>query len=442
MILTLLRSSLPFPFMLAHAWLPRQSFRSRMAPPNCGGLAHLALFAAVFAWFVLAASPVSAQTWSTARTRPALYQIVAIDRSGELGWPYGREDVAGDGLTTFLEDEAASDLRTVYADANTERTWLRAYFAALRAPNANLTLFFFLDVDARDATGGPAQGGPLGAGLAEDPTSGGYERALAVRGDGTALGAWVWDVVANGWMPLQLNAGSVRGEAGLARDPLRILALDHAYVQVDVQHAVSGLDAACGARIFVRARFDGGPARSFGDDVREEVACRAPTDELGDPEIVRSISCRADADCPAGGRCREGACLFAYDCEADRDCRSGERCSATQCVRVVDRTCVVSAECDGLVCEAGRCVACSEGGSAACPGGSYCSPNGSCVDADELGDGVGRVQGGAFHCAAGPGDASAVSFGALSLLGLSLALRARIRRRRSARRRAEGEVVP
>lgn len=427
--------------MLAHAWLPRQSFRSRMAPPGCGGLAHLAAFALVIC-FVLAAAPVSAQTWSAARARPALYQIVAIDRSGELGWPYGREDVAGDGLAVFLEDEAASDLRTVYADANAERTWLRAYFAGLRAPNANLTLFFFLDLDARDGTGGPARGNTVAASLGDDPSSGGYERVLAVRGDGTALGAWVWDVVANAWMPLQVSAEAVRGEAGLARDPLRILAFDHAYLQVDVQHATSGLDAACGARIFVRARYDGGPARSFGDDVREEVACRAPTDALGDPEIVRSISCRADSDCPAGGRCREGACLFAYDCDADRDCRSGERCTANQCVRVVDRSCLGSADCDGLVCEAGRCVACAESGTAACASGSYCSPNGSCVDADDLGDGVGRVQGGAFHCAAGAGGASSLSLGALLSLGAALALRARRRRKREQRERVQREVAP
>ena len=55
-----------------------------------------------------ASSRAAAQSWSNARPRPALFQIVAIDRTGELGFPYEREDIAGDGLGTFAADEAAT----------------------------------------------------------------------------------------------------------------------------------------------------------------------------------------------------------------------------------------------------------------------------------------------------------------------------------------------
>src|SRR5687767_8607530 len=77
---------------------------------------------------------VAAQSWSAPRGRPVLWQISSVDASGEQGWPYGREDVAGDGLDSFESDEAATDLRTVYADADADELWIRAYVAATGAP--------------------------------------------------------------------------------------------------------------------------------------------------------------------------------------------------------------------------------------------------------------------------------------------------------------------
>ncbi len=73
--------------------------------------------------------------------------------------------------------------------------------------------------------------------------------------------------------------------------------------------------------------------------------------------------------------------------------------------------CQVSADCRGLVCENGTCVACAESGARACGDGLACSPNGTCVDTGVFVPGggtsgggadadAGIVRGGAFHCAA------------------------------------------
>lgn len=347
----------------------------------------------------LSQSTARAQTWSSGQMRPRLFQIVAIDRAGDADWPYQREDIAGDGLVTFANEEASADLRTVYADATLERLWLRAYVASPNAPGPMVRAFFFLDTDARAGTGGPARGDALDPKLGPDESGGGYERAFAVRGDGTLVGVWEWSALSRVWVPLAVGPNEVRAEAGRARDPLALGLVDRGYFQVDVAHAVSQLDASCGAQLFVRTRYEG--ARSFGDDVREESACRAPLDVYGDPVIVRSFACRADNECPLDGRCREGVCLFAYDCEGNGDCPSGHACTANRCVRTSDRTCTTSAECDGLVCDGGRCVACAELGARACGADLACSPNGSCVDPGAfVPSGAGRVQGGAFHCAA------------------------------------------
>lgn len=357
-------------------------------------------------WLLLAlllvSSPAYAQSWSAARARPALYQIIAIDRTGELAWPYGLEDVAGDGLAAQLEDEASVDLRTVYADANEERLFLRAYVVSTRAPTVRLNAFFFLDVDGDTRTGGRATGEPFVPQLGADPSEGGYERALAVRGDGTVLGAWGFDQATRAWSALDLTPDALRGEAGVARDPLQLGVLDHGYAQVSAAHALSGLNATCGGRIFVRLRHEEG-MRSLSDETRDEVACRAPLDAYGDPNVVRAFRCTSDAQCPNGGRCRDDVCLWAYDCGGDGDCRVGERCTQGRCVPGADVSCTSDAQCDGLVCEAGRCVACAEGGPESCAGGDACSPSGRCVDTrDFVPTGSDRVQGGAFHCAAEP----------------------------------------
>lgn len=385
---------------------------------------------ALLMWATSSTAAAQQSSWSTSRERPALWQIISVDRTGEPLWPYGAEDVAGDGLSAFQPDEAASDVRSVYADATADRLWLRAYLASGATPSALLSTFFFLDTDARTDTGGPAQGQAIDPSLSGDPTAGGYERVFGVRGDGSAIGAFSWDAAQRSWVALTARAGELRTEAGRARDPLLLGAPEHGYVQLDALHALASVSASCGARIFVRTRSAGATPRAFGDDDRTAVACRAQADVYGDPNVLRSASCRADNECPSSGRCRDGVCLWAYECTAASDCPSGQSCSNNQCVLTPGRACSAAAECGGLLCESGACVACSESGTRACGGGLACSPDGRCVDPGRFvprdGEGIGEVQGGAFSCAAGP----RASGGALGLMLLSASL-LWLRRRKS-----------
>lgn len=358
-----------------------------------------------------------AQTWTESRTEPRLWQITSLDRTGEPGWPYGAEDVAGDGLAVFSPDEGATDVRSVYADADGERLWLRAYVAATDRPTASLSTYFFIDTDGRGDTGGPADGDVLEPSLGDDPTRRGYERALGVRGDGTSPLAWEWNAQQRAWVPLAIKPADVRAEAGRARDPLSIGVVEHGYVQVDTLHAISGLDASCGGTIFVRTRNLAAAPRAFGDDDRAAL-CRVPSDVYGDPVVLRDSTCRTDAECPANGRCRSGVCLFAYECSTARDCPPGSRCTVNRCERVETQPCSASRDCNGLVCEGGACVACSEVGARACGAGLVCSPNGACVDPDAFepgSGGPGKVQGGAFSCAAVPAASAHGSFAGLAL---------------------------
>jgi hypothetical protein len=172
---------------------------------------------------------------------------------------------------------------------------------------------------------------------------------------------------------------------------------------VALSHDSFGLDASCDGNIFVRLWHDGTPQRSFGDDDDEQAACRAPVDRYGDPVVLRRGQCSSDAECPAGGQCIDGVCIFGYECAGDADCRSGETCDAGVCRLTPGTACSSDADCDGLVCASGECVACTETGATACDGDAVCAPNGTCI-----GPGgtpvttVGRVRGGAFECAARP----------------------------------------
>jgi len=382
-----------------------------------------------------------AQTWGSGRSGPVLWQITSVDQSGEPGWPYGAEDIAADGVSAFLADEASADVRTVYADADAERLWLRAYVAAGTAPLASVVAFFFIDTDGRNDTGGAADGDVLEPTLSDDPTRGGYERALAVRGDGKALGAWDWSAQQRVWLPLSPRPSGLRAEVGRARDPIVLGAVEHGYLQVDAEHAISGLNASCGGTIFVRTRNLAAAPRAFGDDDRAAL-CTVAADAYGDPVILRSYACRSDAECPSGGRCREGVCLFAYACATATDCPSGSRCSDNRCLRAVEQTCASGADCSGQACESGACVACTETGPRACSAGLSCSPNGTCVDPGAFEPGAnwgpGKVQGGAFSCSASAQEGSPWSL-SLAVLALFLLARRRLGPRLLRSRTTHGE---
>jgi hypothetical protein len=110
--------------------------------------------------------------------------------------------------------------------------------------------------------------------------------------------------------------------------------------------------------------------------------------------------------------------------------------------------------CDGLVCANGSCAACTETGARTCEGDLVCSPDGTCIDTDDVSAGAGGagaggasgaggagsgaggaggtmtppgdVRGGAFNCSATPARRAmhALAAGPL-LLALALLLRGR-----------------
>jgi hypothetical protein len=329
---------------------------------------------------LLPAMPVMAQTWSAARMRPPLWQIDSVDASGEMAWPYGSEDIAGDGLGAFEDDEASADLRSVYADADRQRLWLRAYVSGEAEPTDQLIAFFFLDADDRDDTGGAAFGTPLSREWTSDPSAGGYEHAVGVRGDGTLIGAYSWSN--DSWTPVAMAQADVDIEVGRDRDPLRIGALDHGYVQVALAHSRFGFDADCDGNVFVRLWNDGTGKRSFGDDDDAEAACRAPTDPNGDPNVLRAGGCTEDDQCPGDGKCQGGACVIVYECSNAADCRTGERCS--------------SGACSGGGASGAGAGRGGAGGAGRSGGGSGAGASGS------AGAAGGGVRGGAFSCRAAP----------------------------------------
>jgi hypothetical protein len=384
------------------------------------------------------AATAHAQTWSLGRNAPSLFEIIAVDQSADSAWPYGQEDLAGDGVSTLQADEAAVDLRTVYADARANRVRLRAYVTAKVAPTASALAFFFIDTDTRTSTGGKAGDPKIWPALSTDPTSGGYERAVGMRGDGSLLGVWFWDAQGSTWTKQPDSPVLANLETGVARDPIQIAGDDHGYFQLDLDAPALGLSDACANLIFVRTWNDAPGKRSFGDAVdMGPAACRPSTNAQGDPVVLRSDACTSDATCPAKGRCRGGVCLFAYECSSDSACRTDEHCTAGSCVRVVDQSCKASSDCNGLVCDGGRCAACTESGARACGSGLLCAPDGSCIRGSGSGAGGGTgtaagtggtgtagnprpVRGGAFHCAVSPPGMRPAHFSRTSLLVLVL----------------------
>jgi hypothetical protein len=241
-------------------------------------------------------------------------------------------------------------LRSLYVDAQANALWLRAYVAASSQPAGPELVFFFIDRDGRDDTGGAARGADLHPALADDPSEGGYEFAVGVRGDASLEGVFQWDPALRKWVEISdYPPADLRTELGVAVDPLAIGAADHGYFQLTVAHDLSGLTQSCGGTIFVRLLSDGSPRRSFADDAPDEIPCQSANDAYGDPAVLRPDGCSSDAECPADGICREHICLFAYPCTRAADCRSDERCSDGQCVRVVTGGCTDAEDCAGLV---------------------------------------------------------------------------------------------
>jgi len=372
-------------------------------PPSPRMLAAVAI--GVLLWV---SAPAGAQTWTPGQTTPQLRDIVTVDATGEDGWPYGSEDVAGDGANTFDVDEQRIDARTVYADATDQRTWVRTYLSATAAEVADTTaMYVFVDADDNPGTGSGADATDIDAEFTADPTSGGYDIAVGVLGDGTVVGFWTWTQMQGRWNRQNPAAADVSVERGLDLDPIRIGADTRSYLQVDVDHVLSGLDTNCNARIFVRltdATLGYGDINAGG--ARQCVFVDSNND--GDPDFLDAptTGCTSDADCPGDGVClNDGTCVITYDCIDDTDCRADETCTNNTCVATSTGQCDSNADCDGLVCQASQCVPC--GADSECASDEVCAPNGTCVtasqptDTQQQGDLVDEVQGGACTCRVG-----------------------------------------
>src|SRR6478735_11187437 len=143
---------------------------------------------------LIASVPLSADaaTWVSPRTRPHLNEVIAIDATGETNWPYKAEDVAGDGLATFKTPEQAIDARTAYAATDAQRLWLRLYVSEPSSIALDATVYLFVDADENKGTGGRASATDISPSFTNDPTQGGYEYVVGIRGDGTITNVWQW----------------------------------------------------------------------------------------------------------------------------------------------------------------------------------------------------------------------------------------------------------
>lgn len=366
------------------------------------------------------------QTWSAPRTTPALWELVAVDGTGEPAWPFGPEDIAADGRS-FLLAEQGVDIRSAYATADSSRLWLRAYVSSTQNPATNLRLYVFVDADGDRSTGGSADAGEIEAAFATDPSGGGYEHVLGFSGTGTVLGLWDYQEQQALFEQRPGAMPRVEAEVGTDSDPLRLGAHVRGFIGGSVELSVVPVEPSCeAADLFFRAVSDDGNDL----DVGPRADCVA-SDRDGNrvPDRVEEVSgCDADEQCPAGGRCISGACRFAPACSTAAECAAGSTCEDERCVAIGGESCDGSAQCDGLTCLSGVCSPCTANG-ATCASGRACAPDGRCVSgtAGPAGDSASlvgpdeRVQGGAFTCglSRAPGGAGFLGF-ALGLVLLRL----------------------
>ncbi len=375
-----------------------------------------------------------AQTWALGAPGPGLRELFAIDQTGETGWLYGQEDLAGDGLTTFRQQEQSIDIRTAYAASDDNAFFFRIYVSDTAAPGGNVSAYIFIDSDQNRATGGTAAATAIDSRFTSDSSGGGYEFVLGVRGNQSVIGLWQWQQPQTGWTPRQTPANRTAAEAGAFVDPIRINGDTHGYLQGRVTLAEVNLTAACLANLFVRTTNETA-ALGAGDLEVGQVGRCAPADANanGVPDLVEPPpGCTTSAQCPNGGVCVNGRCILTPACTTDADCSPADRCDNGRCVaRPTNTPCASNAECGGLVCVNGMCGPCTSGGQ--CASGLVCGPDGRCTDGSGAGGsgptrapGV-EVLGGACACSTpGAGSRSTLLAASLPLL---LFVRRSLRRR-------------
>lgn len=405
--------------------------------------------AAVAAVLVSAvAAPAAAQTWAGGRTTPGLGELFAVDKTGEPGWLYGQEDVAGDGIGTFKQQEQSIDIRTAYAATDLQRLWLRVYVSDSSAPGGNVTAYFFIDSDNNASTGGSAAATSIDAKFTEDSSPGGYEYALGVRGNASVTGLWQWQTPQNQWTKAQLNPNDASAESGTDLDPIRLDGDTHGYLQGAVNLSSVNVTQACNAQLYVRSVNDVA-ALGAGDLEVGQVGSCVPSDanNNGVPDPLQPPGgCTSNAQCPGGGVCVGGKCVIAQPCIKPADCPTNQTCTQDgRCVPKPSGSCTTNAECGDLICTGGQCVACTTGGNQ-CGAGQTCAPTGHCVTASGGTGGAGAGGAGDGGVALDPGEAVKGGACACSVpgrrgsgplaLGLALLLPLGWTARRSRRRRS------
>jgi hypothetical protein len=416
---------------------PRRASRhaSHLGLRVLGGMVGLAA--------LLGSIDAAAQTWQGGRDSPSLSEIVAVDATGEQDWPFGREDVVGDGLDRFEQPEQNIDIRSLYAATSTQQLWVRLYVSDANAPGDNVTAFVFIDADQDADTGGTAVSAELDARFTSDSSPGGYDYVAAVDGNATVVDVWEWSEQDGSYASMPAAANQAEAEVGTAQDPLRLDGASHGYLQLLIDLEAVGLTPACDAQLYARTVNDTG-ALGDGDLEVGQVGPCVPGDGDADriPDlVVPSRGCDADADCPGGGVCVDGECVLAPPCVEDADCDADEICMDGMCVARGGGSCDSNADCAPLVCVGNECVPCFTSG-ASCPSGTVCAPDGRCVSGQDgtsggpLGaagaDGIylepgEEIQGGAGSCVVGRGwSSSVVGFWLLVLTALGLWRRARI----------------
>jgi len=373
-----------------------------------------------------------AQTW-TGGTTPALPQLFAVDATGETGWLYGQEDLAGDGLDSFKQQEQSIDIRTAYAATDTQSFWFRVYVSDTAQPGGNVSAYVFIDSDKSASTGGSAAATDVDARFTTDASNGGYEYVFGVRGNQSVVGLWEWRPQTSSWATKQINANAASAEAGTDTDPILLNGAVHGYLQGKVDLTQVGLDSACAANLYVRTTNETAALGAGDLEVGQVGACvPADANNNGVPDPVEpKTGCTTDAQCPNGGVCVGGKCILAQACGAGVSCDTGYTCVNGRCVVQPTGTCTDNAACNGAVCVGGQCVACTPGGTE-CGAGRTCGPDGRCVGASGNGGSGGasgvalgpddEIQGGACTCNA-PGRSSRRSWLFLTMFPLAWLVR-------------------
>lgn len=326
----------------------------------------------------------NAQTWTANGNTPRILDIFEVDPTGEPSWPFGSEDVAGDGQGAFLAAEQAHDLRSGYVDTGDGQLWFRSYVSSATEPPGTLTLLLFVDSDSDASTGGPAMGAEIDPRLTDDPSPGGYEHVVIAPATDNNPTLWDWSQADGSYVEVSLTASEASVDRGEDVDPLVIGAATRGYVQLSIDLSLLGATNSCGVDLFARSLSDALDVTDGDLELGDKSTCIASdTNSDGVPDPYVPPDCSSNNGCPLNGICVNGECILPQGCETTANCATGEVCTAAgRCVAAGGDSCQAPEDCDDLLCENGECVACSPG-SAECGPGFLCGPSGRCVETSQ-----------------------------------------------------------